>query len=392
MNQILLYRNDLLPGSETFIAAQAVATQGYSPWFCGLKRVPGGLPLDHARVLSLTHGHRLQDKLLYRAYLRSGIAPRFYRRVRAVHPSLLHAHFAVDACAALPLQKHLQIPMVVTLHGYDVLCSDEAHSRTATGRVYLERRRELFEAADLFLCVSEHIRRRALERGFPARKLTVLRIGIELPEFESPPDAGPDAGWKQEPLILFAGRMVEKKGCIHLLRAMGRIEATMPQARLVLLGGGPLLDELENEAGNHCRNATFLGMRSPAEVRTWMRRARVLAAPSIVAADGDGEGLPTVLCEAQAMGLPVVAFDGEGVNEAVIADRTALLVPPREERALAEAILRLLTDHPLHHRLSSEGRKHAAECFDIRRQTALLEAHYGQVLSRSRQPKLHPSF
>ncbi len=374
MKQIVIYRTELLPASETFIAAQTAALKKYSPWFAGLKRLPDGLPLDPGCVLSLTKENLLKDKLRRRFYLRTGVAPDFHRSLRDLRPSLIHAHFAVDACVALPLKRTLQVPLVVTLHGYDVTRSDDTFRQTVFGRIYLERRNTMLREASLFLCVSEHIRGRALERGYPVEKLAMLPIGIELPEN--------DAVVEREPIVLFVGRMVEKKGCIHLLRAMERVEAILPASRLILLGDGPLRTELERYAFTRLRNVTFLGMRPQCEVRNWMRRARVLAAPSIVGGDGDSEGLPIVLCEAQARGLPAVSCYGPGVNEAVVENQTALLVPQRDEQALSKAILRLMTEPALHRELAEAGRQRAANLFDIQKQTALLEDRYDEVVSR----------
>lgn len=372
MKRILIYRAELLPPSETFIAGQTASLKRYSPWFAGLKLNDRGLLLDAERVVTLTEGDSFQDKLLRRAYLYLGISPGFHRRVRKIAPSLIHAHFALDGSMALTLQRMLKVPMVVTLHGYDVTSRDETIAKTAFGRAYLRRRSDLWRRASLFLCVSEHIRQKALERGYPQEKLAVHRIGIDLPQAEP--------GDKRERMVLFVGRMVEKKGCIHLIRAMEQVEAKMPDAKLVLLGDGPLRPELEQEAKTRLRNATFLGMQPQPEVREWMRRAQILAAPSIVARSGDAEGLPTVLCEAQAIGLPVVSFIGPGVNEAVVADETALLVQPTDETALGDAILRLLGDEGMRASFGAAGQRRAAACFDIRTQTALLEEKYDEVL------------
>ncbi len=374
MRNILIYRTELLAASETFIAGQTAALKRYSPWYAGLKREPNGLPLDPARVLALTTENRFKDKLIRRAYLRSGVAPTFHRGLRNVRPSLIHAHFAPDGAGALILLRHLKVPLIVTLHGYDVTADDETLSKTSHGRAYLRHRTTLLRKTALFVCVSEHVRQQALERGFPAEKLSVLRIGIELPEV--------DSAEEREQIVLFVGRMVEKKGCIHLLRAMERVEAGIPASRLLLLGDGPLREGLEREAKARLKNATFLGMRPHSEVRQWMRRAQVLAAPSIVAQNGDSEGLPTVLCEAQAFGLPIVSFRGPGVGEAVVADKTALLANPGNEQALGEAILRLLEDKVLRTSLGAAGQRHATEFFDIRKQTAILEEEYDKVVSQ----------
>ena len=226
----------------------------------------------------------------------------------------------------------------------------------------------------LFVCVSEHIHQTALERGFPADKLWVHRIGIDLHTSELARSPGP------QPIILFVGRMVEKKGCAHLIRAMALVNAKLPGARLVAVGDGPLRSELESQAREQSLSAVFLGSQPSSVVRTCMRRAHLLAAPSVIAKNGDTEGLPIVLCEAQAMGLSITGFRGPGVDEAVLDGQTAMLVQPGDHEALAATILRLLADASLRAQLCVAGRQHAAKYFDLRTQTALLEDKYDEVL------------
>jgi len=376
MKRVLIYRNELLPASETFIAAQAAGLRRYDPWFAGLKHVPNGLDLDRSRVTLLAENGRFVDRVQRRIYLSTGFAPRLHRDLKSLQPALIHAHFALDASAALPLQKSLRTPLVVTLHGYDVTRTDGFPNLEAMGRTYLARREELWQRADLFVCVSEHIRQTALMRGFPAHKLWVHRIGIDLDPCR------PAASPSREPIVLFVGRLVEKKGCAHLLRAMSIVQEKLLWARLVVIGDGPLRADLEAEASRQSLNAIFLGSQPSTEVRSWMRRAQVLAAPSVVAKNGDTEGLPIVLCEAQAMGLPIAGFRGPGVNEAVIDGHTAVLVDPTDNHALAASILRLFEDTQLRAHLCASGRQHAANYFDISKQTAILEDKYDEVLSR----------
>ena len=375
MRRVLVYRNELLPTSETFIAAQAGAMRRYDPWFAGLGRVANGIALNRARVTVATENGSLRDRLLRRLYLTSGYAPRFHRELRTVEPTLIHAHFAVDGCVALRLQKKLRAPLIVTLHGYDVTSSDESLRATPSGTAYLAHRRELWDRTRLFICVSEHIRRQALPLGFPEHKLWVHRIGIDLHVCEGALLRDRMA------TVLFVGRLVEKKGCIHLIRAMAQVRAKLPTAQLVIIGDGPSRASLEREARERSPNTVFLGSQPAAVVRTWMQRARMLVAPSVVAKNGDSEGLPTVLCEAQAMRLPIVAFRGPGVSEAVIDGETALLVDPLDDEGLSAAVIRLLGDRRLQGRLGAAGRLHAEKYFDLQRQTALLEDKYDEVLS-----------
>ncbi len=372
MPRVLLFRSELLPVSETFISGQAAALRRHEPWFAGLKRVPGALALDEARMIVVTEANSLREKIARRVYLRAGFAPRFLRRIEAVRPELIHAHFVTDACAALPIQERLRVPLIVTLHGYDVTTDDAAMRGSTMGRLYLRRRETLWGRASQFVCVSESIRQKALERGFPAEKLWVHPIGVDVERFR------PDGALGKEPLVLFVGRLVEKKGCAYLLRAMRTVELQMPEARLVVIGDGPLRAQLEAEARRTLRRCEFLGSVGSDSVRQWMWKAAVVAAPSVVAANGDSEGLSLAVCEAQAMGVPVVGFRGPGIE--VVDAETGLLVPARDEVALGEALLSLLRDEALAADMGMAGRRRVERLFNLRTQTALLETKYDEVL------------
>lgn len=373
---VLIYRSELLPGSETFVAAQAHALRRFAPCFAGLHRIPTGIPLDAEETVLLTSHNTLQDKLRRRLFLATAVAPHFVRALRRHHPVLLHAHFAVDAAAALPLHRELRIPLLVTLHGYDATMNDQALRSTIAGRVFLRRRLEVRARARLFICVSEHIHRQALARGVPEDKLRTLPIGVDLNFFV--PD--PLRSRSLDPIVLFVGRLVEKKGCAHLIRAMAQVQERHANAMLLIVGDGPLLDPLREQARKTLRHCTFLGAQPASVVRDLMYRASVLAAPSIVAASGDTEGLPITLCEAQAIGLPIAAFRGPGVSEAVVENETALLSAPGDERCLAEAISTLVENAELAARLALAGRRRAEQRFSLESQTARLEELYDEAL------------
>jgi glycosyltransferase involved in cell wall biosynthesis len=374
MRNVLLFRTELLPLSETFIAAQAGALQRFAPVFAGLRHVPSGLLPQESSIILLTHSDALWNKVQRRLWLRSGNAPSFLRKIEAAAPALIHAHFAVDAAAALPLQQSLNIPLLVTLHGYDVTTSDASLRASAAGRTWLQRRQSLYAHAGLFLCVSDHIRQKAIESGFPEDKLRTHRIGVDLHTFAAEPKA------QREPVVLFVGRLVEKKGCADLILAMAHVQTAQRETQLVVIGDGPLRQDLEEQAKRALHKVTFLGLQPSAIVREWIRRACLLAAPSIVASSGDSEGLPIVLCEAQAMGVPVVGYRGPGISEAVADGESGLLVEPGNIRALAAAITALLKNQEQAALLGQAGRRRMESGFDLRQQTARLEEMYEELL------------
>jgi colanic acid/amylovoran biosynthesis glycosyltransferase len=106
----------------------------------------------------------------------------------------------------------------------------------------------------------------------------------------------------------------------------------------------------------------------------------VVCVPSVPTADGNAEGLPTTLVEAQASGVPVVASPSGGTAEGVVDGVTGLLAPSGDERALAAALIELLGDRTLRDRCAAAARAHALERFDLRRQTAALERIYDEVV------------
>ena len=345
----------------------------FRPVYIGLMQAENSLPLQHESIL--VYNRRMLSRMLTRVpYPAFGLAPRFHRRVAAKHADILHAHFATDATTALPLISYLNLPTVVTLHGYDVTVRDETTRRKVAGALYLRARPELWRRAQLFLCVSEFIRQRALQAGFPEEKLLVHYIGIDRTVFT--PQSEP-----REPLVVFVGRLVEKKGCAYLLEAMKKVQQQMPQARLAVIGFGPLRSTLENMARELGVRAEFPGRKSGSEVRSWFARARVVCVPSVTAASGDSEGLPTVIMEANAMGVPVVGFRHAGIPEIVRHNETGLLYTERDANSLAAGLLRFLTEDGFWAAASEAAMRQVAEKFDLAVQTAKLEEIYNQLIA-----------
>jgi len=279
----------------------------------------------------------------------------------------------LDGVEALPLARHLGIPLLVSLHGYDVTTDDSSLRRSIPGLFYLLKRRQLWDQTDMFLCVSEFIRAKAIEAGFPKEKLRVHYTGVNCDTFRV-------SSQEREGVVLFVGRLVQKKGCAYLLDAMAQVCVTNPSTRLIVIGDGPLRSELQAQAARLNVPVDFLGAQPPAEVRRWMSRASVFCVPSLEAENGDSEGFGMVFAEAQAMGTPVVSFRHGGLPEAVHDGVTGLLVPERDTTALAGAIQRLLGDPKLWRKFSEVGAARIRESFSLDRQTQLLEDIYQSVL------------
>ena len=369
---IVVFRIQLLPISETFIVTQAAAMRRFSPFFVGWRRMAGiELPEDTSWTVD---GGGLAGRLRELRFRYAGPTRAQVARLRARAPRLVYAHFAPDGYAAMQLAERLGVPLVTALHGFDVTMSDQAIAATRLGREYLHGRSGLQKKGALFLSCSAYVRRRSLEMGYPADRTIVHSIGVDVERFQ-PPAAG-----RREKMVLFVGRLVEKKGCASLLEAMAEVQQHSPWVELVVIGGGPLRAEYEARAAELGLRCRFLGTQPAAMVREWMARATVFCVPSVVAASGDAEGFGMVFIEAQAMGLPVVSTLSGGIPEAVEHGETGLLVTERDSMALAAALLALIENDELWRRYSAAGRKRVVSQFNLLRQTERLENVFTQLL------------
>ena len=364
----LIYRSPLFNASETFVQAHAAGLTRYQPLLAGLEDKGNAWPKLRDRILALPSAREgLRFKLL-------GQAGVFATRLSGISPRLVHAHFATDGLIALPLARSLGVPLVTTLHGYDV-----GRSRTrllASGRLswmkYALFRQRLITQGDLFLAVSDAVRRQAIAIGYPAERTHTHYLGVDLDRFR------PDGHEAEPGLILHVGRLVEKKGTRLLLLALARAQTTCPEARLLVVGDGPerpALERLGAELGLGDA-VRFAGTLSQDEVADWMRRAWLLAVPSVTARDGDAEGLPTVILEAAALGLPAIGSDHAGIPEAIVDGGTGFVVPEGDADALAARLADLLRSADLRRRMGAAARALAEERFDAARQTAVLEDCY----------------
>ena len=364
---VLIFKETLLPISETFIEAQTRHLSCFVPRYIGLGRVVPSLPVPSDSIL-LTSGQSACAQLGQKLYRRVGLAPHFHRQAAKSKASLLHAHFASGGRSALPIVRYLRIPLIVTLHGADV-----------TTRIdFQQRYTDLWEEASVFICVSEFIRRKAADAGFPKEKLRVHYIGIDRDDFR------PQGKSKKRDIVLFVGRLVEKKGCEFLLHAMALVKRTHASAQTIVIGDGPLRPSLEQLATQLAIPCQFLGEQPGPVVREWISAASLFCAPSVTASSGDSEGLGMVFAEAQAMGTPVVSSCHGGIPEIVLDGRTGLLAPEGDSITLALHIARLFEDEHFWKQCVENGIAWVRERFDLKVQTRQLEQIYVEVCESTR--------
>lgn len=363
----IVYTHALLERSMTFIRSHAEALTRYRPVYAGAHRVQG-LDLPTGRALAANEGgfSGQVSELMFRRFGRVG---RFAARLRAFQPAVMHSHFGTTGPSALALAEALNVPLVVTYHGQDATIADEQARKTWRGREYLRGRAIVMERAARFIAVSDFIRAKLIAKGYPADKIVTHYNGIDLDYFRR-------GNQVREPVVVFVGRFVEKKGCEYLVRALARLRNQGRKARGVLVGDGPLRPMLERLADETGAQVAFTGFLPLPEVKDWLARASVVAVPSATAKNGDSEGLPTVILEAQAMKTPVVATRHAGNAEGVAEGRSALIVGERDVEALAEGLRFFLEQASAVESFGAAGRAFMESQFDITTQARGLEHIY----------------
>ena len=248
--------------------------------------------------------------------------------------------------------------IATVFHGYDM----SRYLITSGPRSY-ER---LFSKGDLFLPVSDFWRRRLISLGCPPERIAVHHMGIALSKFPLWPRrvAHEDATVR----LLTVARLVEKKGVEYAIRAVAAMRAaTDRRIEYRVIGDGPLRAQLQElvrelDAGDAVH---LVGESNQAGVRAAMRRSDIFVAPSVVAEDGDMEGVPVSIMEAMACGLPVVSTLHSGIPELVHDRVTGYLVPERDVASLGRALVRLVDAPRLRRKLGMAGRGVVERSYDL---------------------------
>jgi glycosyltransferase involved in cell wall biosynthesis len=367
---VAIFRSAVFSASERFIQDQAAALSRWQPLIVGLERKGEIVPRLRDAIVAESAGERLAFRL-------RGCGGRIEAKLRAARPALIHAHFGTDGLLVLPLARTLGVPLITSLRGYDVTRTDRA--LLGSGRLswmrYALGQKRLQRGGTLFLAVSDALRAQAIARGYPESRTITHYNGVDLDRF------GPNETPAEPGLVLHVGRLVEKKGTKVLIDALSKIAV----AKLAIIGEGPLRKTLERQARELGDRVRFLGALPSDEVANWMGRASVLAAPSLTAADGDAEGLPNVVVEAAASGLPVVGTTHSGIPEAIEEGVTGFLVPERDAGALAARLALLLGSESLRHDMGAAARRMAERKFNRRILTERLEAIYDEVAGFDRK-------
>lgn len=281
------------------------------------------------------------------------LAVHFGELMRGMGVDHVHAHFANHpATAAWIVRRTAGLPYSFTAHGADLQVDQHMLGRKVRDAVRA-------------ITISDYNRRFIAEHVDSSNgRVSVVRCGVDTASVRPPAKRERQVTAPIE--VLCIGTFYEVKGHTHLIEACRRLRARGVSLVCRLIGEGPDEEALRRQVSEADLDevVVFEGTRTRAEVVAALHRADLLVVPSIPTESGRREGIPVVLMEAMATGLPVVASNISGIPELVDNGTTGILVPPADPTAIADAVEALAKDPSLRERMGAAGRERVVAEFD----------------------------
>lgn len=258
--------------------------------------------------------------------------------------------------------KIAKVPLVIHYHGADV------HHR-ATVAEYLPWYKKAFEYASAFIAVSGDMVEELKRLGAPGDKIHYASCGIDTEKFPLLDISGSKINF------LAVGRFVEKKSPESVIRAFKLVFEKFADARLTMVGQGPLFEETKKLVAHLglSETVTLTGILKSQQIKDIMASSRAFVQHSVTAENGDSEGTPVTILEASSSGLPIVSTRHAGIKEAVIDGVTGYLGGEHDIVAMAKSMIGLAQSPELAVAMGKAGRQHMINNYDINKRIALLD-------------------
>ncbi len=315
-----------------------------------------------------------------------------YNIIKKENVSILHAHYGNVGAAFLPLKKKLKLPMITSFYGID------ASALPKRKEILVEYQR-LFSECELISVVSEDMKNDLIKIGCPKDKIKIHNLAIDLekilsfsqlrlqknlnfaPSSLDPAKAGTHNSLEKDNdtiKLISVGRLVEKKGMEYLIKAFSLVNKHHPNTFLTIIGDGILRGKLEKLTRElKLEKAVSLKGEIPRnEVFYQMAKSDIFVLASVTSEDGDKEGTPTVLIEAQALGLPCVSTYHAGIPELIIDGKTGYLCKEKDANGLSEKIIFLIKNKHLWEKMGEKGKENTKLNYNIKMVMEKIEADY----------------
>ena len=376
MRKILHLRSSSIfagPERQILQLAKSMEAEGFQLEIVALYRRKGAMPpihplLKEAKKIGL-RAEQLNDRGKFSLKTVSSITD----KLKEEHFSLIHTH---------GYKANLIGGMAAKLAGIKCIATVHLHTQ-ANLRLKLYRLIDLFALRffSKIIAVCENLRQEMISAGLSENKIVTIHNAVDLKDFspntfcnvqQIEDQLGIEAN---QPIVSIIGRLSPQKGHRYFLEAAARVLKALPESRFLIIGDGPLKRHLEEFATSLGIGGavSFLGYRE--DIVDLMRLSDVIVISSI------REGLPYVLLEALALAKPVVATRVGGVPEVVKDKVTGFLVPPQDAKALAEAVIHLLSDRKEAKRVGEEGRELIYRKFSVQTMARRIAEVYREVLA-----------
>ncbi|MEQ9485070.1 glycosyltransferase [Coleofasciculus sp. F4-SAH-05] len=271
---------------------------------------------------------------------------------------IIQCHFGSEGLKGMDLRDMGAIKgkLCTIFHGLDL----SGHLKKYGDSLY----DQLFETGDIFMPISNNWKNQLIQLGCDQQRIIVHRMGIDCQQFTfTPRHPDPDGSIR----LVSIARLVEKKGIEYGIRAVAQLSQSYSHIQYNIIGDGELRESLEQliKELNAGEQIKLLGWKQKEEVITILNNSHILLAPSITGQNGDQEGIPVVLMEAMAMGLPVISTYHSGIPELVEDGVTGFLVPEKNYHELAGKIKILVEAHQLWTKIGQTSRLRVENDYDI---------------------------
>jgi glycosyltransferase involved in cell wall biosynthesis len=364
MDKIAYAVHNYLGLSETFIYEPLRHIKAFQPFVLAVTK-------ENLDKFPYPRIYSVSDLPLHQRALEFLTKSFFKKVIRDEKPKLIHAHFGWEGIHMLPLKRYSNLPMVTSLYGADI-------SMYPRSPVYRMQLKKLFREGDLFLAACEDLKKRAIELGCPENKILVQYCGIDLERFQFIP---PHTKRGEITTILMLGRLVEKKGFDYGIKAFAKSFKNHKNIRLRIIGSGPqknsLADLIESLGLGSVVNLEE--GKNHQEVARAMQEADIFMMTYITARSGNAEGTPSVIKEAQAVGLPVITTKHAGVPEGVLEGETGFLAEEKDVEEISKKLNQLIENRDLRIQFGERGRNFVREKFNLINQVRELEDIYRKL-------------
>ena len=367
-NKIAIISPEEAPYSATFIQAHidllhADVTHLHGIFF-PLQSADGNYMLKENLILKKIF-NKLKLNEIYKSWFAEPVLSKYFQQKKI---QLVLAEFGPVGAEVYRVCEKLGIPLIVHFHGYDAYAYSIFEKY---GKAY----QPMFDYAESVIVVSQDMRRAILEAGCPGEKIVLNPYGPREEFFDLNPIFN-------KLNFVAVGRFVDKKAPQLTIRAFYEVYRQAPEAKLIMAGDGPLLNECkelvkELQMG---KAVDFLGAVSHRQILELYQQAYCFIQHSVVAPNGDSEGTPVAIIEACAAGLPVVATRHAGIKDVIVEGKTGLLVDEHDVAGMSLAMIRIARDKNIAERMGKEGRKRVTEHYTLNRHIQTIDEQIAQAL------------